>query len=720
MQFRLSVVTSALSLAFSASCANAQTSVQSEPSTVVPVITEPSTEVSVVNESTKELPVVNVAAERAGSFKSNFVQVGTFRDMAPLDIPQTSNVITREVLDAQATTSLFGALRNTAGVTRSAISGSTYDNIAIRGILVENRGNYRLNGSLPIINLISTPVENKERVEVLKGASSLYYGFVPPSGIINLVTKRAGNTPVTNLKLLGNQHGGGNAHLDVGRRFGNEQQFGVRVNLLKGREDTGIDHYSGDRMLASGAFDWRVNDKLSFKFDVEHYTKDVSEQPPILVPAAVNGVITLPSVPDNRQNLSGNWQRYDAKATNLLFRTDYALSDNWGVFFEAGKARTVRDRAFSRFENYDLTTGQGTLNTTSFTRGQEFDNENYRAEIYGRLPGTWITHELSLGFTANERSQDGQTFTGVTNPQNLYNPVAIAPQFPVGESRPSFPGTIRDRGWYLFDRMLIGKWQAMVGARGSNYKSTTPNSRYTADKVTPTFALMYKPISNVSLYGSYLEGLEESDTVGPDRANFGQVLPPALSKQKEIGIKAEVAQGILLQAAYFDIERASTAIDSVTNNLTLNGLAQYRGVELVASGEITKRLSLVASAVFQNAKQLNADNAATFNKTPDNTPEQTASLFSEYRLQSVPGLALSGGLYYVGKRPVNNQNQAFVDDYTTVSMGARHTTIIDGKRTTFQAVLDNATDKNYWGTAGSNLLGVGAPRTLTVTAQMQF
>jgi len=720
MQFRLSVLTSALSLAFSASCANAQTSGQTEPSTDVPVITEPSTEVSVANEPTKELPVVNVAAERAGSFKTNFVQVGTFRDMAPLDIPQTSNVITREVLDAQATTSLFGALRNTAGVTRSAISGSTYDNIAIRGILVENRGNYRLNGSLPIINLISTPVENKERVEVLKGASSLYYGFVPPSGIINLVTKRAGNKPVTNLRLMGNQYGGANAHLDVGRRFGSEQQFGVRVNLLKGREDIGINHFSGDRKLASGAFDWRVNDKLSFKLDVEHYSKDVSEQPPILVPAAVNGVITLPPVPDNRQNLSGKWQRYDANATNLLFRTDYALSDNWGVFFEAGKARTTRDRAFSRFENFDLTTGQGTLRTFSFTRGQKFNNENYRAEIYGRLPGTWITHELSLGFTANERSQDGRAFTGVTNPQNLFNPVAIAPQSPVGASSPLFPGTIRDRGWYLFDRMLIGKWQAMFGARGSNYKSTTPNSRYTADKVTPTFALMYKPISNVSIYGSYLEGLEESDTVGPDRANFGQVLPPAMSKQKEIGIKAEVAQGILLQAAYFDIERSSTAIDSVTNNLTLNGLAQYRGVELVASGEITKRLSLIASAVFQDAKQLNADNAATFRKTPDNTPEQTASLFSEYRLQSVPGLALSGGLYYVGKRPVNNQNQAFVDDYTTVSLGARHTTIIDGKRTTFQAVLDNATDKNYWGTAGSNLLGVGAPRMLKVTAQMQF
>ncbi|CAH1078766.1 TonB-dependent receptor plug domain-containing protein [Candidatus Nitrotoga sp. 1052] len=89
-------------------------------------------------EEAKEFPVVSVTAERTGSFKSNVVQVGAFRDMAPLDVPQTSNVITREVLDAQAATNLFRVLRNLVGITRSHLSGSTYVNIAIRGVLVEN------------------------------------------------------------------------------------------------------------------------------------------------------------------------------------------------------------------------------------------------------------------------------------------------------------------------------------------------------------------------------------------------------------------------------------------------------------------------------------------------------------------------------------------------------------------------------------------------------
>lgn len=698
MRFRLSVLASSLSLAFSVPQANAQATAQTD--------------------AAIELPTITVTSEYQGSFKANTVQVGTFRDTAPLDVPQTSNVVTREVLDAQAANTLFGALRNTAGVTRSQLSGSTYDNIAIRGILVENRGNYRLNGSLPIINLIDVPLENKERVEVLKGASSLYYGFVPPSGIVNLVTKRAGKDPVSNLTVSANQHGGANVHVDVARRFGSAQQFGARINVLDGREDIGIDNYSGNRSLTAAAFDWRASDSLSFKLDLEHYRKNVSEQAAIVAPAAVNGKITLPGVPDARRNLAGEWQKYDAEATNLLFRTDYALSDNWAVLFEAGKARTERDRNFSQFQNYNLATGQGTLRIF-FNRGQEWENENYRTELSGRLPGQWITHELALGYTTNERSQDPRTSSSVDVAQNLYSPLAIAERSPTtaGSANRS---TIKDNGWYLFDRISLGEnWQAMLGARGSRYESVTTSTRYQADDINPAAALLYKPVASISLYGSYLEGLEESGQAPANRANAGELLAPALSKQKEIGIKAEVAQGVLLQAAYFDIKRPSTTVDS-SNRFVLNGLAQYKGLELAASGEVTKQLALIASALFLDAKQLNAANAATFGKVPDNTPERTASLFAEYRLPSIPGLALSGGVYYVGKRPVNNENQAFVDSYTTLSLGARHTTLLGGKRTTFQAVLDNATNKNYWSTAGNGLLGVGAPRTLKVTAKVEF
>lgn len=666
-----------------------------------------------------ELAPVDVIGERAGSYKSSSVQVGTFRDLAPLDVPQTSNVVTREVLDAQAASGLFDALRNTAGVTRSQLSGSTYDNIAIRGILVENRGNYRLNGSLPIINLIDVPLENKERVEVLKGASSLYYGFVPPSGIVNLVTRRAGKQDMTDVTLTANQYGGASVHADIGRRFGAAQQFGARVNLVEGREDTGIANYGGSRQLASTALDFRASRDLSFRLDLEHYRKDVSEQAAIRLPAASNGRMILPGVPDNRQNLAAAWQKYDARATNLLFRTDYSINDNWSLLLEAGKARTERDRHFSEFRNYSLASGNGTL-LNYFGRGQTYDNENYRAEMTGRLSTGPLSHEVSFGYNLNHRrSESGSAATPIGVAQNLYDPVSFARLSPA-YTVPSAGSGIRDAGWYLSDRIQISeRWQAMAGLRSSSYRSASASARYEAGDVTPSLSLMFKPSPKTSVYASYIEGLEESGQAPLNRANAGEWLAPAVARQKEIGIKAEVAQGVLLQAAWFDIRRPSTTVDAA-NRFVLNGLAEYKGVELAASGEISRDLSVIASALFLDASQRNAQNPATYGKTPENTPRRTASLFAQYRLRQVPGLAFSGGLFHVGSRPVNNENQASIGGYTTVSLGARYTTRIAGKPTTFQAVLDNATNRHYWSTAGNGYLGVGAPRTLKLLARVSF
>jgi iron complex outermembrane receptor protein len=582
----------------------------------------------------------------------------------------------------------------------------------------QNRGNYRLNGSLPIINLVDIPLENKERVEVLKGASSLYYGFVPPSGIVNLVTKRATKEPVTSFAVTANQHGGASAHADIGRRFGEQEQFGARINLVTGREDIGVERFSGDRQLASAALDWKATRDLSFKLDLEHYRKDVSEQAAIALLPASDGRIALPEVPDAKRNLAGEWQKYDAQATNVLFRTDYRLSDNWSVLLEGGRAKTERDRNFSQFQNYNLTTGAGTLRTF-FNRGQEWENTNYRTELLGVLPGAWMSHELTLGFTRNDRDAVSISNGEFETPQNLYDPIDIAERSPTAAPVRA-PSTIKDRGWYVQDRISFGEqWQLTAGVRSSRYESTTSTTRYSADEVNPSVALMYKPVSNVSVYASYIEGVEESGQAPANRANAGDLLAPAVAKQKEIGVKAEVAQGVLLQAAYFDIERPSTDIDAA-NRFVLNGLAEYKGVELAASGEITKQLSLIGSALFMDAEQMNRANAATYGKTPENTPRRTGSLFAEYRLAQLPGLALSGGVFYVGERPVNNANQAFIGGYTTYSVGARYVTKLAGNRTTFQAVVDNVTDKNYWSTAGNGFIGVGSPRTLKVAAKIDF
>jgi iron complex outermembrane recepter protein len=666
------------------------------------------------------LPAVQVTGETAGSLNSRYVQVGAFRDQDPLDVPLTNNVVTRELLDSQGGRTLFDALRNTAGVTRSQLSGSTYDNISIRGILVENRGNYRLNGSLPVINLIDIPMENKDRVEVLKGASSLYYGLVPPSGVVNFVTKRAGSTPVTSVATSVNNHGAVDVHADIGRRF-RDGEMGLRVNAVAGKQDVGVDHYDGDRGLFALAYDWRLRPGLSLKADLEHYRKDVSEQAAIGLPAAAGGAITLPAVPPNTRNLAGSWQRYDAKATNALLRADFTLADNWYLTLESGRAQTERDRRFSQFQNYNVGTGAGTL-AIFFANGQRYVNTNHRAEVSGRLGSGAVQHELTLGITRNAR----EAYSGTSAPvasvaQNLYNPVEIAPLNPVIATRGS-DSTITDKGVYVFDRVMLGeRWQVLAGLRASDYSNVNVSSRYSAEKVSPNVSVLYKPTRDTSIYASYLEGLEETGTAPANRANSGEILPPAVNKQKEIGIKTRAWANILAQAALFQIDRPQTSIDA-SNRFILGGKSRYRGLEMSASGDVTPQWGIVASMLLLDAQivSVGSANAGELGKTPENTPRQTLSLFGEYRVPQVAGLSFNAAVYHVGKRAVNNLNQAWVGAYDTLSLGARYRTTMAGRKVTLQANLDNATDRDYWATAGNGLLGTGAPRTLRLAAKFDL
>lgn len=666
------------------------------------------------------LPTVTVSGEQARSFSSRTVQVGAFRDQDPLDVPLTNNVVTREVLDAQGAVSLFDALRNTAGVTRSQISGSTYDNISIRGILVENRGNYRLNGSLPIVNLIDTPLENKERVEVLKGASSLYYGLVPPSGIVNFVTKRAAAAPVTTVATSVNNHGAIDVHADIGRRFA-DGSMGLRVNAVAGRQDIGIENHKGDRGLLSVAYDWRVTPGISLKADLEHYRKDVSEQAAIGLPRAVGGVITLPGVPDNKRNLAASWHHYDANATNALLRADIALGETWAVTLETGRAQTERDRRFPQFLNYNLATGEGTLNT-SFVNDQRFTNTNHRAELLGRFGSGWLQQELTLGYTHNLREAYSGTSAPASNvPQNLYTPRPIPEQSPA-IARRGTDSAITDKGLYVFDRILLGeRWQVLAGLRAADYTNETATTRYSASKTSPNVSLLFKPTPDTTVYASYLEGLEETGTAPANRANSGEILPPAVNKQKEIGVKARVWNGMFAQAALFQIDRPQTTVEAA-NRFVLGGESRYRGLELSASGDLSPRWGVVASMLLMEAEIVatGAANASELGRTPENTPRRTASLFGEYRVPQVGGLSLNAGLYHVGKRAVNNLNQTWVGSYTTVSLGARYLTKFAGRQFTLQANLDNAADRNYWATAGNALLNTGAPRTLRIAAKMEL
>jgi iron complex outermembrane recepter protein len=173
----------------------------------------------------------------------------------------------------------------------------------------------------------------------------------------------------------------------------------------------------------------------------------------------------------------------------------------------------------------------------------------------------------------------------------------------------------------------------------------------------------------MSLYGTYIDGLESTPPAPVSAANFGAILPATRSTQREAGIKMEPRASLLMQAAYFDIERGSAFVNAA-NVYVLDGRARFRGAEVSMTGEVTPDWSLYATAQFLSARQISA--AATVTTTNpttgatvvptvlgrniENAPERTVSLASEYRLRHLlPGFSINGAAYYVSVRRFSSQ-----------------------------------------------------------------
>lgn len=701
--------------------------------------------------SSPTLEEIVVTADRRNSYSADLVQAGSFRGARQLDTPLTISVIPLEMIQAQQAQGLLDALRNTAGVTSSQTSPTVYNNLAIRGINVENRGNFRLNGSLPIINLIDLPLEDKDRVEALKGASALYYGFTTPAGIINLTMKRPTEDPYVALNVSGNEYGALTGHIDVG---GTQGILGARVNAVYGTVDSGIDNTRGHRALLAGAFDIKPTDSLTLSLDTEYIYKTVNEPgvyrfTTLPRPTLENMYpeVELPPFIDPTTNFGPDWAKNEAEEYNVLGTVNWRISDAWALTVSGGTSRLERSRRFNTFNPTDYVTGEGTL-ALSLQPGSTFKNINTRAELAGTFKTWFVTHEVLIGASQNVRDAFNSTSVAancpgatptaprVTCTQNMYNPRDIPetamPLRTGNETR------IDDLGYYFFDRIKVTDWlQLLGGVRLSDYEEsnlTTGTTTFDSSPTSVSYGAVVKPLPWISVYGTYIEGLESTPGAPSTAVNAGAQLPATSSEQREAGIKLEVTPSLLVQAAYFDIDRGSTYVNGA-NVYVQDGRASYEGWELSVSGEVTRDFSLYASALFLDATQesgaptiITTSSTGVVTVAPtavgkliENSAKETWSIAGEYRLDALlQGFSITGAAYHTGRRAVNSLNQAFAPGYTLYDAGFAYDTEFNGTEMTFQVNAQNLTNERYFASTGGFLLAQGGPRLIKFLISTRF
>lgn len=679
------------------------------------------------------LDTITVTADRPDSFGADLVQAGSFRGARQLDTPLTVSVIPAELLDAQQAEGLLDALRNTPGVTSSQTSTTVYNNLDIRGIAVENRTNFRMNGSLPIVNLIDLPLENKARVEALKGASAMYYGFTPPSGIVNLTTKK----PETVLfgKVTANSRGGFGGHLDIGDTFGSA---GVRANLVYNDVESGIDHTDGNRNFQSLAFQFDPNDALQISIDLEHIYKKVTEPTIVQLTTAAT---SLPDLVDPKTNPGANYFYATAEEYNALGQIAYDLNDQWNFTVAGGVSRLTRDRRFTRLGNFDPDTGMGRL-TLSAADGQIYRNYYYKGEMAGTFATGPFVHEILVGVSQTLRRQYSPRSVGLSGAdctdiglaatciQSYYDPIELGPLTNFSAAMaydPARDTRIDDLGLYAFDRISFGGENGdlinvLIGGRKSFYEvsNVASGTDFQDDPFSFSGGLVIKPQDWLSFYGTYIEGLESSPQPPQAAANFGETIPASKSRQYEGGVKAQVTESLLFTAAYFNIERQLTYLNG-SNVFVKDGKATYSGVELSLTGEVNENLSIYATGLFLSAKQGETANIALIDNRIENTAKKNFSLFAEYTFtELLPGFAVNGGVYYVGDRAINPQNSLFIPEYTTLDLGGSYTADIAGKELVFRVNAVNVTGKRYFSSTAGNYLARNAPPMVKFSVSADF
>jgi iron complex outermembrane receptor protein len=249
--------------------------------------------------------------------------------------------------------------------------------------------------------------------------------------------------------------------------------------------------------------------------------------------------------------------------------------------------------------------------------------------------------------------------------------------------------------------------------------ATTANPEYNNSAVSPTASLSFAPISNVTTYFSYTQGLQQGAVVGSTFANAGAVLSPYTSNEYEAGVKSTV-NGVNLNLVGFNINTANLYSDPTTNIQSENGREDHKGLEFSSAGRIGNRVTLTGGFTVLNAKVTDTPTAILKDKWPVAVPGQIIRFYAEYAVPGLKRFSVNGGASYTSKTWYDSANTIKVPSVATGDAGARYEWHAGDRLSgTLRINVTNLANNNYWTNTGG-ALNLGAPRLFLCSSEIRF
>ena len=680
-------------------------------------------------------------------------------DNTPLtETPLSVSEVSSALMSDQISRVLSDVVKNDASVGEDYAPVGYYGDYEIRGFPIDLATGLQING-LTIAGEQDVPLENKQRVEIIKGIAGLESGIASAGGVINYATRE----PFTGLHPsidLATDHRGSSYGSTQFLVPGARGSSGVLITAAAEDIHTYVEGANGWRGMGAADGRWQLSTRTMLMTDFEYQHKvERSEAGYQLLGGTSVPAHMFPSVMLGYQP----WSKPNTFDTfNAGARLQHDISANWTLRFSGSYSHSLIDDNVIWPYGAALDAFGDSLCPNSpvyfFCPDGSYEIYDYRspgelridaigeALLLGHFNTGSISHDVAGGGSLFDRSVD-------LSPTIVYMPLGVenvfqsnlsyAPESPYLQAGTATLADFNHQTSAIFQERahLPGRIVLQAGGRFASvndFNYSNPRSLW-----LPQYAATYAPISNLTLYANYGTLL----SLGPQAPwwvdNSSLFLTPFETRQSEVGAKYE--HGILIAGDYFRMRqpffypRIVPGPDAFCSTSLLTGGGPvlpgdqcfeseghetHDGLELNAQGKAASWMQLSASATAMRAISNDTGTPAFDNQQVINVPRFHSAFFADMLVPHARGLRLMPGWSYTSRKEATRDDAVSVGGYNLFNLGARYSPGGEGGRLTFRMYADNILDKRYWKDTGASygdtFIHLGAPTTVRLAAHYSF
>lgn len=692
--------------------------------------------------ATSTLPTVTVTGA-PDDYRPPNTSTATRTDTPSLQTSQSVQVVPRAVIEDQNALTLTDAVRNVSGVQYDfGFNGSMQPLLILRGFpntsmtamgSMSGSSSYYLDGS----KVMGVPINmaNVQSVEVVKGPASVLYGRSEPGGLVNVVTKPISSVSELSFEQTIGQRGLSRTAIEASGSLNADQTLRGSVAASHYTADS-IRDFVEDRLSSfTGSLAWvpdaRTNVTATLDYSDNRYRTDYG------IPAVGNRPADLPW---SRQYNDSPYLS-SAKTTSLKLDASHQLNDAWEI---KGRLLSLRsDTSEIDIAPYRVDMGMAMLPSQTcpgtgdpmcrYYFGVRPDGrykvDQVNVDLTGKFQTGGIGHTVLVGFDTYRTKKTGTTYTQQLDAVSVYNPsLGNTPGLDPMMSMPQdYDDHSRWTSFYVQDQLALGNGVFLTGALRHDRTNavfgmpgTEPNKQ---SFTTPRLGAVWQFAPNQSIYAQYQDSVAANN--GRD-AVTGAALDSERARQIEIGHKIELFDGKLSSTvALFELtkrNRGATVPDplspTLTNVVTI-GKAVARGLEWDVSGQLTKKLSLIGSYAYTDAKV--TEDPTYQGMKLANVARHTASLWARYAVDSQ--WTVGGGVFAQSQRQGDSGNTFQLPGYARVDAMVAYRFALGASKASLQFNLDNVFNRKYYTGSHQFLqdwIKLGNPRTAKLTLRVDY